>query len=171
MDARVMRTRTTLSEALLELIQHQRWDKITVQDLLDRTGVSRSTFYSHYDNKLDVLTSDIPQVTSAFAFGPSDEVLDLGPLFEHVDEMAPVLDPLFSQPVLGDITDRFHRGFVEAWRERLADDPRASGVLPEFLAGALVSVIKDHVTNRHRRPAAIVAAETEVYVRALLDHP
>ena len=47
------RTRTKVSHALVDLIQEKRFDDITVQNLIDRAGVGRSTFYSHYRDKED----------------------------------------------------------------------------------------------------------------------
>ena len=49
------RTRHALSTALIELVLHKRYDTITIQDLLDRAGVGRSTFYAHYKGKDDLL--------------------------------------------------------------------------------------------------------------------
>ncbi len=51
------RTRQNVNEALHALMLEKPYDSITVQDLLDRSSVSRSTFYSHFDNKDDVLVS------------------------------------------------------------------------------------------------------------------
>jgi AcrR family transcriptional regulator len=49
-DARVRRTRDALGDALIALMQEKPFDTITVQDVLDRAHVSRSTFYSHYSD-------------------------------------------------------------------------------------------------------------------------
>jgi len=57
-DARVRKTRDALGDALVELMQQRPFDSITVQDVLDRANVGRSTFYSHYSDKDDLLMSD-----------------------------------------------------------------------------------------------------------------
>ena len=58
-DARVRRTRDALGDALVALMQEKPFDTITVQDVLDRAHVGRSTFYSHYSDKDDLLMSDV----------------------------------------------------------------------------------------------------------------
>src|SRR5258708_19426815 len=54
-DLRIRRTRGRLSDALVELMQEKPVDKVTVQEVLDRAGVGRSTFYLHYRDKDDLL--------------------------------------------------------------------------------------------------------------------
>jgi AcrR family transcriptional regulator len=49
-----------------ELLFEKRYDAITVQDLLDRAGIGRSTFYDHYFDKEDVLASLAEQVLETF---------------------------------------------------------------------------------------------------------
>ena len=58
-DARVLRSRDALGDAMIALMQEQPFDTITVQQVLDRAGVSRSTFYSHYRDKDDLFLSDV----------------------------------------------------------------------------------------------------------------
>jgi|SRR5215472_470380 len=53
-DRRVTRTRRSLSGALVELIQEKHFDEITVQNVLDRADVGRSTFYTHFRDKEDL---------------------------------------------------------------------------------------------------------------------
>src|SRR6267378_4922049 len=53
-DQRTQRTRHHLSGALVELIQEKRFDDITVQNVIDRADVGRSTFYSHFRDKEDL---------------------------------------------------------------------------------------------------------------------
>ena len=53
-DLRIRRTRSLLSNALVALMQEKAIDKITVQEVLDRAAVGRSTFYLHYRDKDDL---------------------------------------------------------------------------------------------------------------------
>src|SRR5512138_1079552 len=50
-DRRSQRTRQLLSEALVELIQEKDYSTITVNDIIERANVGRSTFYAHYSDK------------------------------------------------------------------------------------------------------------------------
>ena len=52
-DRRTRRTRHKVSGALVDLIKEKRFDDITVQNLIDRAGVGRSTFYTHFRDKED----------------------------------------------------------------------------------------------------------------------
>jgi AcrR family transcriptional regulator len=58
-DRRIMRTRERLGDALIALMHERNFDDITVKDVLDRAGVSRSTFYVHYSDKDDLFLSDV----------------------------------------------------------------------------------------------------------------
>jgi AcrR family transcriptional regulator len=61
-DRRSQRTRRLVSAAMIDLLREKRYDAITVQDLLDRADIGRSTFYTHYFDKQDVLASLIEQL-------------------------------------------------------------------------------------------------------------
>jgi AcrR family transcriptional regulator len=50
-DRRARRTRERLIHALLGLMETQHFDQISVQDIVERADVGRSTFYAHYENK------------------------------------------------------------------------------------------------------------------------
>lgn len=50
-DARARRTMQLLHEALFSLIEIKSFDKITVDDIVERAGVGRSTFYRHFETK------------------------------------------------------------------------------------------------------------------------
>ncbi|MBN1139622.1 MAG: TetR/AcrR family transcriptional regulator [Anaerolineae bacterium] len=54
-DRRVQRTRQLLHDALIALILEKGYDEITVQDIIDRANIGRSTFYAHYLDKQDLL--------------------------------------------------------------------------------------------------------------------
>jgi len=56
-DRRVRRTRAALQDALVELIIEKGYESVTVQDILDRADVGRSTFYAHFRDKDQLLLS------------------------------------------------------------------------------------------------------------------
>jgi AcrR family transcriptional regulator len=66
-DRRVRRTRELLRRALLSLVQEKGYDRITVQDILDRADVGRSTFYAHYRDKDDLLRAGFEDIRAALA--------------------------------------------------------------------------------------------------------
>ena len=49
-DRRVRRTQAALQSALMDLVQKQDLPRIMVADVTERAGVSRSTFYDHYQD-------------------------------------------------------------------------------------------------------------------------
>src|SRR5881392_1785654 len=86
-DPRVRRTRDALGDALIALVQEKPFESITVQDLLDRAGVGRSTFYAHFSDKDDFFRhmSELPV---------EGRVAPVRELFAHVAEARPLYDAL-----------------------------------------------------------------------------
>ena len=54
-DRRVRRTRRRLGEALVALIAERGYDTLTIEEITERADVGRTTFYSHYQDKDDLL--------------------------------------------------------------------------------------------------------------------
>lgn len=61
-DRRVSRTRRALKDALTDLILEKGYEAVTVQDIIDRADVGRSTFYSHFIDKDDLLMAILPDL-------------------------------------------------------------------------------------------------------------
>ncbi len=58
-DRRVRRTRESLHKALISLALEKNYDSITVQEVLDRADVGRSTFYVHFESMDELLISGV----------------------------------------------------------------------------------------------------------------
>jgi AcrR family transcriptional regulator len=66
MDRRIQRTRQLLQDALLALILEKGFEAVTVQDVIDRANVGRSTFYAHFQDKEDLLLSGFEHLRTEF---------------------------------------------------------------------------------------------------------
>ncbi|MBE1462236.1 TetR/AcrR family transcriptional regulator [Kibdelosporangium phytohabitans] len=86
-DRRVRRTREALRRALVELIIERGYDKVTVQDILDRADVGRSTFYTHFHGKEDLLLSGFEGIKAEMAAcaDPDDPLSPLRAVFRHAN--------------------------------------------------------------------------------------
>lgn len=73
-DLRYLRTERLLTEALIQLIKAKPYESIHVRDIVHAAGVSRSTFYMHYNSKDQLLGSLIQYGWEIVR--PSDERLD-----------------------------------------------------------------------------------------------
>ena len=58
-DRRTQKTRQALQEALISLMFEKSYDAILVQEILDRANVGRSTFYTHYRDKDELLAEGL----------------------------------------------------------------------------------------------------------------
>ena len=147
-DRRVRHTRNALGDALLELMQENKFSEITVQQVLDRAGVGRSTFYQHYEDKEDLFLSDLEQFLETFSMlliAHKDESTRVAPVrefLEHVGEMRHVHAAIAAADKLHDFQDMAEESFARAIRKRLemrSAGSRQIAATAHALAGALVS--------------------------------
>lgn len=173
-DPRVERTIHALGRALVELIEEREYDAITVQQILDRAGVSRATFYAHYRNKDDALHSSYARLFALF-----EEVLERKPerargLFPVAEFAAHIGDARSFALALhraGRLEDAFGifaahaAGIIErrlgVWPGVRTTVPRA--LVARMLAGALLEMVRWWWEDPGRAtPAAMDAAFHEL---------
>ena len=65
-DRRVQKTRKLLQDALIELVAEKSYESITIQELLDKANVGRSTFYAHFQDKDQLLHSILDRLDELF---------------------------------------------------------------------------------------------------------
>ena len=82
------RTRSAIREALTEMLALKPVGKITVQELIDRANICRTTFYAHYEDIYDLLSEVEDDILSEIREGL--EGLDQAPI--RVEEQYPAIE-------------------------------------------------------------------------------
>jgi AcrR family transcriptional regulator len=153
-DARVRRTRDALGDALVALMQEKPFETITVQDVLDRAKVGRSTFYSHYSDKDDLLMSDAEEFFESVSMllsrrgEKSDRVFPVREFFGHITEAKQIVDAFVSSGKFNDNMELARGQFARGIEQRLAELPRGKQISADerpamafAYAGALLSLL------------------------------
>ncbi len=159
-DRRVRRTKQRLDEALESLIIEKGYDKTTVQDLIDRADVGRSTFYAHYETKDDLLISWVDQLAAEMELDMAEQQTDAGSimpslaLFRHMAEAHHVYKAMIGSRGIDIATEMVHSSLLRHARSGLERRPDASDqttipieVRAEFLAGSLLALLTWWIDN------------------------
>jgi AcrR family transcriptional regulator len=93
-DRRVRRTRKLLHDAFISLTIEKGYEKTTIQDILDRADVGRSTFYAHFRDKAALLEASFDgmddQLQRQLADVPATDSIDVALpaalLYEHAHQ-------------------------------------------------------------------------------------
>jgi AcrR family transcriptional regulator len=124
-DARTLRSYRALSDAMVDLMRTREFNAITVQDLLDRAGVGRATFYSHFRNKHDFLLSDLERMLKMLethfdaTAGASRRVAPVAEMFAHLDDSRDFAQALERSGKMEEIYDIASGHFARIIERRL----------------------------------------------------
>ncbi len=147
-DRRVLRTRVALRNALLALIVERGWDAIGIRDICQRAGVGRSTFYTHYADKEELLFSGFDDLRSMLRASArmAPSAMPLGftrGLLEHVEENKRMFRALIGKRASQLATRHLLRVVMELIRDDLAPllPPEKLDPTVHFLGGGLVQLL------------------------------
>ena len=155
-DRRIQRTQEALRNALVELILEKGYPKITVQNIIDRANVGRSTFYAHFLDKDDLLVSGF----RAWAFDLSrnvadgdharidDHIIHSQDFFAHANHHRDLYQAMLESGggnLILKVGQEHIQHQIEAHIRELRGEQELPIPLPfitNYLAGAMLSVIK-----------------------------
>ncbi len=61
LDPRVKRTRSLLEQSFMDVVAQKGFQSVSVQDITDKAGVNRATFYAHFPDKYALLDYSVRQ--------------------------------------------------------------------------------------------------------------
>jgi len=163
-DRRSRRTRQMLGDALTALMLEQRYDTITVQEIIDRANVGRSTFYAHFLDKEDLLQSQIAGMIAAFVAHTDQDsggrrIVPSLELLRHVRERRDLCRALrrggAMEPVLATMQTHLSAHVEARLARRLPPGPPPAVPLPvvaHHVAGALLALFQWWVARDMAEP-------------------
>jgi AcrR family transcriptional regulator len=128
-DRRVRRTQEALREALVSLILDKGYEATTVQDIVDRADVGRSTFYAHFADKEELLLRGLEELHATL--DPADGTrypslfASCGPLYAHAGEQRRLYRAIFGHLGGGPLPTRIEQELF--MRVRMEFDKLAPG--------------------------------------------
>jgi len=137
-DRRVARTHRLLGEALLQLVQEERFDAITIRAITERADIGYATFFRHFDSQEELLSAQLERMIRQLEQMAGDHTEDYfereGTLFyRHIQDN----ELLYRSLLAGNVSTHVAR--------RLRD--------------ALVRVIRPHMEQRAAELTLLVPLE------------
>ena len=170
------RTDKAILQAMVSLLKKKSFEKITVQDILDETPVTRATFYAHYHDKYDV----VEKMLDHFLIGQGTAIDKIHATFpESFDEIVRssfLANREYAQALISVHTDRvdFTKAIMDRHRHQYLAEHNSATAKAEarIYAAARTSVylsfLQDDITDFSYEQINHVLISA---VMALLDLP
>lgn len=158
-DLRIQRTQKAIVDAFYELLDEKSFGSITVIDICERALINRGTFYTHFEDKYQLLEKCISDIMYGLheqvkkAHGDSDlityynEVMELG--INFLDHYRKRIRTIIVKADSALVFDKVHEILTHNIVNRLSKAKPRDGkgklpadILAEFFAGGIISLIK-----------------------------
>lgn len=178
-DRRVQRTRQLLKDSLVSLIIEKGFEQVTIQDILDKANVGRSTFYMHFENKNALLHSCFEEFHELFEnnnsaysgdFGKSAFFLNLFRLVEQKQRLCKALLGRDDMAMFFNPVHKYIFSYIDESIRKLkvnkVRDPLQAEMLVHYLTSALIGMLRWWVY----RDIPCNAEEMDRYFRQLANN-
>lgn len=174
-DRRIIRTRSMLHKALLELIMKKGYDAVSIKEICDTANVGRTTFYAHFPSKdalkrsgLEHLRKMLIDRQEVTAIKPGERYhIRLAfslPMFEHARDHLHLYRALIGShggaialdTIREIIADRVRVEFTESINRKQGSTPRE--LIVQFVVGAFMAVLRWWLDNGATIPVSTVDA-------------
>lgn len=138
-DARILRTRLALHEAIISLASHKPVGEITVSELAEQAGINRVTFYKHYTTPAEALSAALlNELETAHAEVPDPSggadafEMSLNTGLDHIESRRELYTIAFSDTVDGTIPMMFGRFLTDISLTYLTKRRKRKPSLPDI---------------------------------------
>ncbi len=183
-DRRTKYTRMVLRQSLLELLEHEPVEKITVTQLCEKADINRGTFYIHYDSPHDLLCQLQDELYESI-IGYVENIMDQDKMSSY---MLSIIQEVYSQldlcrilfgphgdtnyikKVIAIARDEFLAEWKPLYRHR---SERELEMIYSFFINGAMGIIQEWLNSAHPEPPVQIAELiTHLYslgLKGLLD--
>lgn len=150
-DRRIEKTRQAIFYALSDLMREKKYSSITIQEIIDRANVGRSTFYAHFETKDELLSYCIENVfemlnkhNSNFIGHAENQTrfIPLAEFLEHIIENSRLVRGLMG----AESVDLLCNKIQSYWNQRI--EKHLSEQLPEGTEPKVpIAILTNHITS------------------------
>ncbi|MDH5719164.1 MAG: TetR/AcrR family transcriptional regulator [Spirochaetia bacterium] len=123
-DRRIRRTKNLLKQAMIELILEKEYEDISVQSIIDRADVGRTSFYAHFRSKEDLLLQNLDDIENIFK--PEDDkehdqnINDFSlMIFRHIEENWKLARLLLGNPKMPVVRNHVQAILLKYYKNQL----------------------------------------------------
>jgi hypothetical protein len=171
-DRRIQKTKKLLADSLGQLMREKEYDAITIQDIVDKANVGRSTFYAHYESKENLLLHNINFQRELIHFTGNDSLhpmgINLPYLFNHLAEYGSIVKAIHGTAIGYQIANHFTAIIVNrivGYYKRRPLPPGMENQLLQYraeaIAGGIVRMVFCWVMDNTPIPASKMIAQAQ----------
>lgn len=180
MDRRIVKTRTSLIEAMVRCIQVTNWDDLSIQQICDEADIARSTFYLHFRNMAELLDYGFGHLEDEIVNVPQTRSLDsdktfgfLPALFQFIASESHAF--LFNRPespaMMQLIGVQLRRAVAVMVKNEIAASTRYRGTSPamsNFIVGGIYNALENWHMSDDKAPATRIISNLDLSINKLL---
>lgn len=155
-DLRVIKTKRNIEESFIYLLGQKDFYKITVQDILDRALINRSTFYKHYTDKYKLAETLCNEVFNLLKTGVKDRfgcanvedaIMVIKPLYHILSVKREEILALFTIHtdtihLYDDMSDFLKRSFYDQYETKNEKSPGILDYVSYLYVALVMTAIK-----------------------------
>ena len=172
-DRRTQRTKNLLWEALVSLILKNGYESVTIQDIIDKANVGRSTFYSHYESKENLLLSGQVHIFGEmFEDDNSSETPNFKALLKHGKENINLTKAILERGNEQKIVEHMHN-FISQKLEKFTKSQtkvtdKIENLKLELLINSASAAITNLILNWIKNDIIIILSEIEEMINNII---
>ncbi|MFL3664662.1 TetR/AcrR family transcriptional regulator [Flavobacterium sp.] len=144
-DRRIQKSKKYLSDAFKALILEKGYEAVTVQEIIDRANVGRSTFYAHFESKEQLLFSLLGTMNEK-----SKDGIDFEMLFNHCADNFQIAKAMLGKKggdlIIGHIRDVMSLKIAKDLK-RDSSKSKSEQLKIYFTSEALSAALVSYLTN------------------------
>lgn len=164
MDLRILKTKNTLYQTLENLMRNKTFEEIKVSDICSEALINRSTFYSHYNDKYELLAEYINSLKDSLTIELQKntsirntkeyylEMIKL--LLNHIEEKKNTYLGIMINNKNSVMMDILYDVIDKTLTEQISEDNHNSkvptGVISKFYIGGVLNVCTEWLKNSNK---------------------